>query len=237
MVLLHFLTENKCYDKGIMYVNFKVIATQDDLSFTTEANKEKIRPIECLDKVRQAMVFIRHGEPIDDGQNVCIPGDFALPEGINVHELFHGGAVRHIQTAKAICPKKDDIEVNRLKWLNEYDLGHHSKKDFESKDIKIDDQVRNNLEAFKKGHPKAKVGNETLEQFFNRNKSGLVILIQYVERKLEKNSEYKVLLVTSCGNLGFIELLLTSGGTFSDWPEKAEAYQYLQSKCFLDGKT
>ena len=176
MVLLHFLTENKCYDKSMMYVNFKVIATQDDLSFTTEANKEKIRPIECLDKVRQAMVFIRHGEPIDDGQNVCIPGDFALPEGINVHELFHGGAVRHIQTAKAISQNKG-IDSRPLEWLNEYDLGHHSKKDFESKDIKIDDQVRNNLEAFKKGHPKARVGNETLEQFFNRNKATDFVLL------------------------------------------------------------
>ena len=219
-----------------MYVNFKVIATQDDLSFTTEANKEKIRPIECLDKVRQAMVFIRHGEPIDDGQNVCIPDDFALPKDINVHELFHGGAVRHIQTAKAIS-QQIGIEGKHLEWLNEYDLGHHSKKDFESKDFKIDDQVRNNLEVFKKGHPKAKVGNETLDEFFNRNKSGLVRLIKDVEQKLKDNPSYTVILVTSCGNLGFIELLLTSGGTFSDWPEKAEDYQYLQSKCFLDGKT
>ena len=151
-----------------MYVNFKVISTRDDLSCTTEANKKEIKPIDCPDNVKRAMVFIRHGKPINNDQDIYIPVDYALPEGIIVHDLFHGGAVRHIQTAKAIS-KEIGIQGNRKEWLNEYDLGHHSKKDFESKDIKIDDQVRNNLEAFEKGHPKAKVGNETLEQFFNRN--------------------------------------------------------------------
>ena len=97
MTLLHFLTENRCYDKSMMYVNFKVIATRDDLSCTTEANKKEILPIGCPTEIKKAMVFIRHGEPINDGQNVCIPDDFALPdEGKNVRELFHGGAVRHI---------------------------------------------------------------------------------------------------------------------------------------------
>ena len=220
----------------MMYVNFKVIATRDDLSCTTEANKKEIFPIGCPPKIKKAMVFIRHGEPIDNDQKVHIPGDFALPKGINVHELFHGGAVRHIQTAKAIS-QQIGIEGKHLEWLNEYDLGHHSKKDFESESNNIDQQVRINKNALKKGYPNAKVGNETLEQFFNRNKSGLVRLIKDVEQKLKDNPSYKVILVTSCGNLGFIELLLTSGGTFSDWPEKAEAYQYLQSKCFLDGKT
>ena len=220
-----------------MHVNFKISATRMDQSFPPEANEKEIIAIECPVNVRQAMVFIRHGEPINNEQNVNIPVDYTVPEVGKVHELFSGKAVRHIQTANAIS-EKIGIESNREEWLNEYDLGQYIKKDFESEDNKIDHQVLSNLNALKIGHPCAKVGNETLDQFFNRNKSGLNHLIEHVQQKLNDDPSYKVFLVTSSGNLGFIELLLTSGGTFGDWPKKAKAYQYLQSKCFFpDGTT
>ena len=208
-----------------------------DQSFLPETNKKEIIAIECPINVRQAMVFIRHGEPINNEQDVNIPVDYTVPEVGKVHELFSGKAVRHIQTSNAIS-EKIGIESNRLEWLNDYDLGQYIKKDFESENNKIDHQVLSNLDDLKKGHPGAKVGNETLDQFFNRNKSGLDRLIEHVQQKLNDDPSYKVFLVTSSGNLGFIELLLTSGGTFGDWPQKAKAYQYLQSKCFFpDGTT
>ena len=217
----------------VMYVNFKISATRMDQSFLPEANKKEIIAIECPINVRQAMVFIRHGEPINNEQDVNIPVNYVVPEVGDVHEVFNGGAVRHIQTARAIS-QKIGIESRPLEWLNEYDLGGYKKKDFESKHNKIDnDHVLKNIAALEIGHPCAKVGNETLDEFFYRNKSGLDRLIWHVQQKLNDDPSYKVFLVTSSGNLGFIELLLTSGGTFSDWPQKGKAYQYLQSKRFF----
>ena len=36
------------------------------------------------------MVFIRHGEPINNEQDVNIPVDYTVPEVGKVHELFSG---------------------------------------------------------------------------------------------------------------------------------------------------